>query len=130
VNAGRCVRRSLDCINQPERIVCGCDGRLYRSPCEADGFHADGGCEPPEGTFRCGTTFCTHGTQYCQRWTYDTVSYASYFCGDLAAGCPATATCACVTTTECGTCTVSAEGDLTAMCHRGASDAGADGSSR
>jgi len=127
VHAGQCVSRSQDCINEPLQITCGCDGKLYRSPCQADlaGVDpaTDGGCETPPGTFRCGTLFCTHGTQYCQTW-YSTnppgsVSAPwiySFSCADLAAGCPTTPTCDCVTATECGDCSVSADGDLTAMC--------------
>jgi len=127
-HAGQCVPGPADCIYEALQIVCGCNGKLYRSPCQANleriEVSTSGGCETPPGKFRCGTVFCTPGTQYCQvHYTNDVRDAITggpyiygYSCGDLPAGCGATPTCACVTSTECGDCTVSADGDLTTMC--------------
>jgi hypothetical protein len=126
-SAGRCVPQTLDCIYQPGPVVCGCDGQLYITPCQAElervGLADDARCVGPPGTFRCGTQYCTHGTQYCQAWYWNDVPgsvgqpyVAHYSCADLAAECGATPTCACVTSTECGDCTVSADGELSVMC--------------
>ena len=117
----------MDCIYQYGPIVCGCDGQLYISPCQAELMRVDiaddARCVAPPGTFVCGTQFCTHVTQYCQVWHINAVPVGvpeqftyGYACADLAAGCGATPTCACVTRTECGDCTVSADGVLTATC--------------
>jgi hypothetical protein len=125
--AGTCGLRPPDCIGATEQIVCGCDGNLYMNACEANGSGVDSQgiafCPTPPGTFRCGTRFCTQGTQYCQRWAprgvqADPPYIYAYGCGDLAAGCdPASPTCACVTRAECGDCTVSPDGFLIALCH-------------
>ena len=127
--AGTCQGRPQDCIYQGSQIVCGCDGKLYMNSCEAEGAGTDiapngDACVMPPGTFRCGTKFCTHGTQYCEVWSTNDPAPGvpgpyvyGYACEELAAGCDATTpTCACVTRTECGGCIASADGDLTAMC--------------
>jgi hypothetical protein len=126
--AGQCVSRPLDCILQPGPVVCGCDGKLYMSSCEAEAFGSGVGpggapCETPPGTFRCGTWFCTQGTQYCETWIltdqrdYDGKPYVlRYACADLAAECGATPTCDCVTRSDCSDCTASAGGELTVTC--------------
>ena len=94
--AGRCIHETLDCIYQPGPVVCGCDGNLYITPCQAElsrvDLAPDAHCVGPPGTFRCGTQYCTHGTQYCQAWYWNDVPgsvgqpyIAHYSCADLAA---------------------------------------------
>ena len=109
--AGTCVDGPADC-SEPEQIVCGCDGNLYRSPCDANLAHVDvvNGCETPPGKFRCGTQFCTSGAQYCVRYLF------AYACADLPAACGTTPTCACIAEPKCNACTVSADGIVTVEC--------------
>jgi len=117
VGAGTCVPRPQDCIT-PENIVCGCDGKLYRSECDAN---ASGGvdtkaialCPTPPGMFQCGTLFCAHGTQYCRVTTREGSSSNAYACVDLPGGCTQ---CACLLTAACYGCGVPASGDMTVMC--------------
>ena len=115
---GTCVTRPVDCIAQTEDIVCGCNGQLYRSPCEAEGAGVSistvGGCEPPTGKFVCGTIFCAHGTQYCEKQVRGTGS--QYLCRDLPAGCGATPACACIASVSQCDCAVAANGELMTMC--------------
>jgi hypothetical protein len=110
----------MDCI-QPESIVCGCDGRLYRNECEANAYggvdtQPMSGCPMPPGTFTCGTLFCAHGTQYCESMGGG-ATINGYACHDLPAGCGGTPTCACIQGTAlCGNCTVLANGDIRTSC--------------
>ena len=51
--------------------VCGCDGHLHASECEAQSAGADidvRGCDPgltPQGAFPCGETYCDPTNEYC-----------------------------------------------------------------
>ena len=68
VELGVCVAIPEACSSQQSQI-CGCDGLLYSSSCHASmsGVGTQGalGCEPPEGEFGCGLTFCKIATEYC-----------------------------------------------------------------
>jgi len=132
---GQCLSRGADCILQPGPVVCGCDGKLYMSYCEAEVFGGvgvgAGGCETPPGKFRCGTLFCSEGTQYCEKWIltdqrdYDGGPYVfRYACVDLAAECVATPTCDCVSRSDCSGCATSADGVLTVTCPVGGAHPG------
>jgi hypothetical protein len=114
---GSCVPRPQDCI-QAENIVCGCDGKLYRNDCEANAAGVDvgpsGGCQPPAGTFQCGTIFCKQDGEYCVKMTRAIGS--TYTCTAFPAGCGATPRCACLPTSALCTCTMDASGDLTTTC--------------
>ena len=119
---GTCQPRPMDCA-PPESVVCGCDGSLYRNQCEANGFgrvdtQPMTGCPTPSGMFRCGIVLCMHGAQYCETRAGGSLStFPTHTCRDLPAGCGATPTCACIQgTAQCGTCTVSAGGDLMMDC--------------
>jgi hypothetical protein len=123
-HAGQCVWHPQDCIYQPGPVVCGCDGTLYMTSCDAELNRVDidsmSHCPAPPGTFRCGTLFCTHGTQYCETWFTNDIGdppyVLRYACADLPNECGATPTCTCVTRSECADCTMSADGDVIAMC--------------
>lgn len=68
-----CSAIPTECAAPDGPPICGCDGVVYESPCEADRAGVgtalyDNTCEPPElptGTFRCGHTFCSEGTEIC-----------------------------------------------------------------
>ena len=68
--AGTCQLSTALC--RETRIVggvCGCDGRVYESACEAYRVDVDigpaTGCATPEGRLLCGNGFCHPATQYC-----------------------------------------------------------------
>jgi hypothetical protein len=97
------------CVDRPENCpigdlqLCGCDGRIYGSRCEAMDEGIDisvsGGCTPPEGTFACGPTFCEIGVEYCWRTLSDAgASPDAFACSPLPAACAAEMppTCACL----------------------------------
>ena len=101
--------------------VCGCDGQIHSSPCVAASAGVDvndqGGCAPPAGTFACGPRFCTQGTQFCERMFGGPVGAAgTYTCRTLPPACGSPATCACLSGTTCGNCTMTVAGDLTTSC--------------
>lgn len=66
--AGSCQQRPEGC-GTDERPVCGCDGQLHASLCQAAGSGQDvdflGECELPNGGFPCGFSFCILGDEYC-----------------------------------------------------------------
>jgi hypothetical protein len=111
----------MDCI-VPEKVVCGCDGKTYRSECEANASGQDisrlGTCAAPSGTFACGPYFCAHGSELCVAMNGGAITNAgTYQCLPLPSGCGATPTCACLSgNTPCGVCSMSGSGDLTLMC--------------
>lgn len=119
---GMCKPRPMDCITPTPGKVCGCDGKVYNSECEANGSGQDisalGGCAAPSGLFPCGPTFCTHGTQYCEAMIGGVVTNpGSYACHNLPTACGATPSCACLTgSAQCGNCLASTDGDLTTRC--------------
>jgi hypothetical protein len=119
---GICKSRPLDCINPIPGKVCGCNGIVYNSECEANGSGQDisaaGGCTAPAGLFACGPYFCTHGSQYCEAMIGGAITNpGSYACHDLPTACGATPSCACLSgTAQCGNCLASANGDLTTRC--------------
>jgi hypothetical protein len=121
--SGMCMARPQACPATIE-LACGCDGVVYAHPCLANAAGHDvdesgTGCTPPSGTFACGPRFCTHGTQYCEAMTGGPADAAgTYACRPLPAGCGSTPTCACLDSTPCGNCQMSANGDLTTRCLR------------
>lgn len=99
--------------------VCTCNGSVEPDACAAyaKGLDLDltGKCAAPAGTFRCGTTFCAIGTQYCRVWLSDMLGFAdSFSCQGLPTACSA---CDCITA-KCGgfQCTADAAGNLRVEC--------------
>ncbi len=56
-----------DCLNAGP--VCGCDGQVYDSDCDAYAAGVDTAaevsCPPPQDHFRCGWFFCEVGVEFC-----------------------------------------------------------------
>ncbi len=69
VDVGICAPQPLSCDDTYDPI-CGCDGELYGNPCEAAkagvGSRGSFGCDPPEGSFSCGSSFCALDSEYCE----------------------------------------------------------------
>jgi hypothetical protein len=122
--SGYCEPRPTEC-SPSETPVCGCDGAVYPSACDAakagEEISASGGCPPPPNRFACGPIFCEKETTYCYGYSADTsTTPITYSCEPLPAACTeggATPTCACVADKSCAVfCAESAEGDLTLVC--------------
>jgi hypothetical protein len=102
--------------------VCGCDGNIYNSPCQANAAGQDINnlplCTSPPGTFACGPRFCMHGAEYCEAKVGGSVTNpGSYVCYPLPAACSGTPSCQCVSgSAMCGNCTVSGAGDVSTAC--------------
>lgn len=73
---GTCVPRPEPCPEIPSPRVCGCDGMMYPSACEAQragvDVSVDGGCPLIDDTFECGYTWCVSETEYCRQDVSDT----------------------------------------------------------
>ena len=102
---GDCVPKSEAC-GGPATEVCGCDGKVYASRCDAaaagESVHVSlTECsEPPEGQFPCGSGYCTVGVEYCRQDADDEIG-----CAAMPNGCEATPTCSCIiTATDCAIC--------------------------
>jgi hypothetical protein len=99
-----CVRRPETCEG-PGDPVCGCDGMMYGSECEAQSAGVDlsvaGGCPAVEGAFECGYTWCESGAEYCRRDVDDTGMADFWHCLPLPGGCPIPATCDCLAGEPC-----------------------------
>ena len=103
---GACSPRPAACPDTPSP-VCGCDGRVYASECEAHAGGLDldvqGGCREhlPAGWAPCGARFCDARTSYCEIVLSDVFELPTDFtCRPLPASCRvedggASRTCAC-----------------------------------
>jgi hypothetical protein len=106
--------------------VCGCDGKVYANGCQATlqgqgrcfdgekcGFDIsnDIKCQPPAGDFACGTFFCAHGSEYCERIEC-LAGWQMGVCKPLPTSCGGTATCNCVKV-DGYTCASTPAGDVT-----------------
>lgn len=97
---------TLDCTERP---VCGCDGALYASRCEALEAGTWVGpaseCETPPERFPCVSEFCDLESEYCEVTNFITnplgscpldEPYTTGRCVPLPEDCSATASCACM----------------------------------
>ncbi|HSO35083.1 MAG TPA: vWA domain-containing protein, partial [Labilithrix sp.] len=75
--------------------VCGCDGAVYGSACQASVAGIDvslsAGCAAPPGTFRCGPRFCRTATEVCRKTTVlaTAIGPDTYACVPQSSACPA-----------------------------------------
>ena len=79
---------------------CGCDGKVYSSPCAAHQAGVDVGpaCDSsltPTGLIPCGAIYCDPQTTYCLRGDGDAADHI-YRCIDLPAACGASPDCDCI----------------------------------
>jgi hypothetical protein len=83
-----------------DQPVCGCDGEVYPSACEANAVGIDVGeftCEPPAGRFGCGTRLCSLDTEVCEHVPSAGFAPASVWtCLAVPPECANDWTCACI----------------------------------
>jgi hypothetical protein len=96
-SVGACLPRPPNCPAY-EPPSCGCDGKVYRSSCEArrlgvDVGVEDGLCEAPPNLVGCGPVFCDPYTEYC---TDDPEEEYGLTCSPLPAACIGANTCDCL----------------------------------
>ncbi len=116
---GVCTPRPQGCGKNFEP-TCGCDGKVYDNPCEAQMAGVDvsdlGGCTAPAGMFGCGAFFCALGTTYCDV-VIPSGGEITYTCEALPP-CGDPTSCSCVMGSPCE-CSVTAEGGITVTCDGG-----------
>jgi hypothetical protein len=118
--AGICTVRP-DVCDATVDYVCACDGQVYANACLAAAAGTDvngnGGCAAPPGLFACGPTYCSEGTQFCQKTEGGVPgSQPHYSCGAIPPAC-SPVTCACLRMSSCGTlCDEDASGNFTLTC--------------
>ena len=123
---GRCMPRPASCptLLIPER-TCGCDGRVYSSPCDATFAGVDlnesGTCQIDSSAFVCGYRQCSLTTEHCVRTGSDVGGEADAFtCRALPAGCRTAPSCGCLAGEPCGDrCTGDAAAGLMLTCPGG-----------
>ena len=84
-DVGACVAPAEACTLEWDD-VCGCDGNLQGSVCQAASVGVDidrlNQCETPRGMFRCGHRFCNLGQTYCQHMVADEDGvFDAHWCG-------------------------------------------------
>jgi hypothetical protein len=105
---GICTARPTTCPDNPVfAATCGCDGKLYGSPCEAyaagTDLNAAGTCPLADGSFACGYAQCTKMTEYCQYSpSHDTTQPDGYACTALPVCSSQFPNCACLANEPCG----------------------------
>jgi hypothetical protein len=118
---GTCAARPGACVEvvQP---VCACNGMTYSNECAAATAGQDlsdaENCPPPEGMFSCGTTFCSHGSEYCRKTFGPTPDASPTFrCEPIPGGCGQSPSCGCLAGEMCGsTCTQPTTGNFVLTC--------------
>lgn len=106
--------------------VCGCDGQVHSNVCYASmagvDLAAEGECDAPKGYFRCGYSFCSLETDYCQVQVSDIGGFGdSYSCMQPAMECVGGITCDCLTEEFCFDfgCNPTADGGVEIVCPGG-----------
>jgi hypothetical protein len=104
---GTCQKRPTGC---PDAIaadpVCGCDGQVHGSVCDANavGIDVDAShrCPVPPGVFACGFRECNLGGAYCEVIGSDIGGEPDTFTCKGMPMCPGPATCGCLGNEPCG----------------------------
>lgn len=114
---GVCETAPVSVCSAIERQVCGCDGVVYPSACQANLAGSDvskaAACAAPTGTFRCGWIYCRRDSEYCSSVEGGAVSFPGTFqCLAMPAACGSSPSCACLSPSS-GLCTQSSDGALT-----------------
>jgi hypothetical protein len=131
--SGVCMPKPMACavFEAVPWEVCGCDGTVYTTSCEAAqagvDISANGGCMLSGGQFACGSAVCFDAnSQYCQITKSDVAGVPdSYNCAFLPSACTATTppggpTCDCLANEPCGTmCLKGPSGELIVTCPGG-----------
>ena len=121
---GTCLPGPIDKCGG-DGLVCGCDGKVYGSACQAELAGVDvsllGACKEPPGTFVCGTHYCKLGLEYCEVDLSDVSGFANgYGCHTLPIQCgDGTGDCACLAGVPCGNQCKGGSGSLFAICPGG-----------
>jgi hypothetical protein len=95
----RPIPQDCETPDNPDFTVCGCDGNVYESICEANAAGTDIGedtCTPPNGMFACGWKLCTLETEVCQ-YQPNSEGYAHWWsCDPTPPECIDDYSCACI----------------------------------
>jgi hypothetical protein len=121
---GTCQPRP-DCSNSGGYTVCGCDGKIYPFPCEANAAGVSttdaNQCTAPSGSFACGDRFCALSSQYCEVTHPGPGLKPKHDCKEKPAECGDAGTCECLSSVNpCGgMCEEGSDGALTLECPGG-----------
>jgi hypothetical protein len=123
---GVCRPRPASC---PQLLVaeptCGCDQRVYSSPCDANLAGTDlnqaGTCPLGTGAFACGYRQCNRTTEYCEHDVSDVGGLPDDFeCRGLPSACGGAPSCGCLAGQTCAAqCAGSGASGLTLTCPGG-----------
>jgi hypothetical protein len=115
-----CKLKPTSC-DGPSAPVCGCDGQIYDSDCEAAeaGVDIGGECTAPQGTFQCGPGFCTTADEFCQ--IYNEFASHQTNCVPLPPACAGGPSCDCIDQgcMNSPSCNGSPGGGITWTCYNG-----------
>lgn len=105
--SGTCKKRPVGGCPELFDPVCGCDGTIHSSICDAQTQGVDldvtGTCPVTPGNFACGARECTIADHYCRRFQSDIGGEPDSFqCNALPIGCSSVSDCACVAGEPCG----------------------------
>ena len=97
-SAGACGAVTTGCYS--ENLVCGCDGTVYQTVCEANEARVDitfaDQCAAPQGTYACGTDFCARYTTYCHELDYEGSDSGDISCEPIPSECASAPSCECL----------------------------------
>jgi hypothetical protein len=114
---GSCTARPFDCTGAAPKAVCGCDGVVHPTACEANLKSIDldhgGNCQPPTGTFVCDALLCDATNSYCEEIKPPAPDAAVFACTPFPAECLSLHTCDCLKQSGVATgCKADADGHL------------------